>query len=115
MAKGTVATAVARKLVYDVADLGGLLIDVDLPGILEVLAAELCAREDWRQRGDLQWSRGVVGRNFIGRIGPLRVANGGEGGDGDAKNQFAIEGHLRMCSLAHFRPRWKRNETVGVC
>jgi hypothetical protein len=43
VAKRPVAAAIARKLVYNAADLCGLLVDVHLPGVLEVLAGELCA------------------------------------------------------------------------
>src|SRR3569833_126361 len=41
VAAGAISPAVAGKLVDDVPDLGGLLVDVHLPGVLEVLAGEL--------------------------------------------------------------------------
>jgi hypothetical protein len=40
MAKSTVAPAVAGELVEDVPDAGGLLVDVHLPGVLEVFAGK---------------------------------------------------------------------------
>jgi hypothetical protein len=82
VAKSPIAAAVAGKLVEDVADFARLLIDVNLPGITEILAGQLGAGEDGRQSADLQGCGGVIGGNFVCRIGPLGIAGEGESKDG---------------------------------
>jgi len=91
VAQRAVAAAVAGELISDVADLGNLLVDMHLPGITEVVAAEFCAGEDGRQRADLERGRGVVGGHVAGRVGPLRVAARGERKDGQAENPAIAE------------------------
>src|SRR3569833_542324 len=66
VAQSAVAPAVAWQLIGHIALLRCLLIDVYLPGIPEVLARELAAGQDRRQRANLERSRGVVGRDIIG-------------------------------------------------
>jgi len=85
VAESAIAAAVAGELVEQVADLRSLLIDMPLPGILEVLAGELCAGKDGRQGRHLQGCGWMVGGHVIGRVGPLGVAGGGK--DKYAKRQ----------------------------
>ena len=42
MPQGAVATAIARQLVQNPRDLGGVLVDMDLPWITEILSGKLC-------------------------------------------------------------------------
>ena len=91
VAESAVAAAVARELVEDVSDLDGLLIDVDLPGIAEVLAGELGAREDGGQGADLEGRGGVIGGNVVGGVGPLRVACRGDAKDNQTQDPTAVE------------------------
>ena len=87
MAQGAVATAVAGKLVEHVADLDRLLVDVNLPGVAEVLAGQLRAGEDRRQGAHFERGGGVIGGNIVGRVGPLRIAGRGDGKDGQTRTQ----------------------------
>ncbi len=83
VAQGAIAPAIAGELVEYVSDFGGLLVNVNLPRILEVFARELSARKNRRLRRNLQRSRRMIGRNIIGWVRPLGVADCGERGDGD--------------------------------
>ena len=47
VAEGAIAAAVAGQLIKDVPDFCGLLVDMNLPGILEVRACELSTRKAW--------------------------------------------------------------------
>ena len=67
VAESAVATAVAGKLVGHAGNFGHLLVDVDLPWVTEVFACKLAAGEDGWQGADFEWSRGVIGRNVVGR------------------------------------------------
>ncbi len=90
VAQGAVAAAVAGKLVEHVAHLGRLLVDVHLPGIAEVLAGQLRARQDRRQCAHLERGGGVVGRHIVGRVRPLRIAGCCDGEDSQTENPAAL-------------------------
>ena len=79
-----------------VAHLGRLLVDVDLPGIAEILAGELIARHNGRKRREFERSGGMVGGNIVGGVRPLRIA--GDGGSG--RNTASIHRRLN-CSSVH--------------
>ena len=68
VAQGAIATAVAGQLIDDIANFDCLLVDVDLPGIAEVLSGELGAGEDGRQGADFERRGRVVSRNLVGRV-----------------------------------------------
>lgn len=90
VAQGAVAAAVARELVENVADLRGLLIDVRLPWVAEVLAVELGARQDGWQGADLERRGGMVSRHFLRGVSPLGVAGNGDSEDGETQDQAAV-------------------------
>ena len=91
MAQGAVATAVSGKLVEDVADLDRLLVDMDLPGILEVLSSELAACQDGRQGAYFERGGGVIGGNIVCWIGPLRIAGRSDGKDGQTQEPATLD------------------------
>jgi len=68
VAKGAITTAVAGLLVEDAGDLGGLFVDVFLPGVAKVFSGQLGTREDRRQGSDFKGRGGVVGRDFVGGV-----------------------------------------------
>src|SRR5579863_1695384 len=65
MAQGAVATAVARQLINHAAHLGDLLINVDLPGITEIIPRELVSGNDGRKRSKFERGRGMVSRHIV--------------------------------------------------
>ena len=99
MAQGQIAAAVAGKLVNHVADLGYLLVDVPLPGIAEIRPREFCAGQDGRQGAYSERCGGVVGRNVVGRIGPLRIAHGSQGECRNGQYPAALQHMLHKTSL----------------
>jgi len=86
MAQGPVTAAVARKLVEDIPNPGSFLVDVHLPGVLEVLTGEPRSGKDGRQGADLERRCRVIGRYLVRRVGPLRVACNGDGTNGDSQD-----------------------------
>ncbi len=68
VAQGAIAAAVAGQLIDDIANFDCLLIDVDLPGIAEVLTGEFGASEDGRQGADFERRGRVVSRNLVSRV-----------------------------------------------
>ena len=76
MAQSAVAAAIAGQLVQHARNLRGILVDVNLPRVAEVLPGKFGSAQNGRKGTDFQRSRGVVRRNIIGRIGPLCVADG---------------------------------------
>jgi hypothetical protein len=109
VAESAVATAVAGELVNHVTYFGGLLIDVHLPGIAEVFTSKPGSGEDRRQRADLERSGGMIGRDLVCRVGPLRVADGGDGEDGETEDKAAIgQDHFRMLSPDYSRRASKK-------
>src|SRR5215469_5371361 len=104
MAQGFVAAAVAGKLVGDAGDPGHLLVDVRLPRVAGVVASELAAGQDRRERAHFERGRGVVGRHVVRRVGELGIADDCEDGDGDTEKPAAGEQgfHVRL-SGSHCR------------
>ena len=86
VAESAVASAVAGQLVEHVADSSGLLIDVHLPRIAEVLARKPGSCEDGRQRAHFERRSGMIGGDLVGGIGPLRIAGDGDCGNGEGYN-----------------------------
>jgi hypothetical protein len=80
--ESSVAAAVAGKLIQNAAHLGGLLINVFLPWIPEVLTGKLRSGQYRRKRTHFERSRGMISRNILSRIGPLSIAHGGNRKDG---------------------------------
>jgi len=78
MAQRAITTAVTGELVERIADVGGLLVDMHLPRVAEIVACKLRPGENRRKSADLQWRSGMVGGDFVGGVGPLRVTCGGE-------------------------------------
>src|SRR5208283_4319151 len=91
VAEGPVAAAVARQLINDARDLRRQLIGAHLPVVAEVRSLELRAVEDGRNGLDVERRGRVIGRNVFGRVRPLRIAGGGECGDGQTKDPAAVD------------------------
>src|SRR6185312_3762696 len=71
MAEGTVAAAITGKLIEDAGNLGGLVVDLNLPLLAEEGSGELRAGEDGRQRLSFGGRLAVEGRDVRLGIGPL--------------------------------------------
>lgn len=84
MSQGPVASAIAGELIEHVTDFPGLLVDVDLPGVAEILTGQFRARQHGGKRGDLERSRRVVRRHIVGGVRKLCIADGGYREDGEA-------------------------------
>ncbi len=97
-----VAAAVARELIRHVSDLGYLLINVDLPGVAEILARQLSSGKDRGKGTDLKRGGGVIGRYIVGRIGPLRVARGRRAKTNKPRTQRRLTGASWNLSASHF-------------
>src|ERR1700679_1472694 len=98
VAEVPVAAAVAGKLIDYVPHLGGLLVNMGLPGIGKVFAGKPGSGDDGWKFGDLERRRGVVRRHIIGGVGELRVTGHGSGGYGKPQKPLLLE------ELLHERP-----------
>ncbi len=108
MTQRAIAAAVAGQLVNHAADLDGHLIDVDLPRVAEVFTRQLCTMKDRRQRAHIQRSGGMIGRDIVGRIRPLRIAGHGDSKDCQAQNPtgFLPIRYHRYPRSPHCRSNW---------
>src|ERR1700756_1256935 len=89
MSEGFVAAAIAGELVDHLWHLRRFQIDLLLPGIAEVVALKLAARQDRRQFLRLCGWRGMVCGNVIRGVGPLGVTcNGGQSQGQPEKNSI---------------------------
>ena len=95
-----VAAAVARKLIDHAGNLRGQLIGAHLPVIAEAGAGELGTVQDGRNGMNVEWRLGVIGRNVVGGVGPLRVASGGKSENGESQDPAMVK---RGC---HAAPRF---------
>ena len=68
VAQSPIAAAIAWKLKDHIPYLGCLLINVDLPGVAEVLTGELGTGKDRRQRAQFERSGLVICRNIVCRV-----------------------------------------------